>query len=437
MTNALMTSDPLQAVHRRLLPFLCLLFIVNYLDRTNVAMAKLTMMADAHLTETTYGRGAGLFFIGYFLFEVPSNLILHRVGARRWIARIMITWGVCSAAMCLTRGPGTFNALRFLLGIAEAGFFPGIVLYLTYWIPARRRARTLAMFLTATALSGVVGNPLAGALLKLDGIGGLHGWQWLFILEGVPPVLLGIIVLFTNTLPDRPANAKWLDAEQSKWIENELERDGEHPHVNHVADLRAAADGRLALLSLIYFLLIMGLYGFVYWVPSIVKSLTTQGNGMVGIISAIPFVVGAITMVWIGAHSDGASHRRWHVAVCALIGSVGMAVLAASHRPLAGITALCLAAIGIFGALGPFWAIPTRYLRGTAAAGGIAVINSVGALAGFVAPFAIGWAKDRTGSYAAGLLLVAVSLALASILILFVPPSTELGHAVAIHTRAA
>ena len=412
-------------IHARLLPFLCLLFIVNYLDRTNVAMAKLTMMTDAHLTNATYGFGAGLFFIGYFLFEVPSNLILHRVGARRWIARIMITWGICSAAMFLTRSPATFNVLRFLLGVAEAGFFPGIVLYLTYWIPARRRARTLALFLTSTALSGVIGNPLAGELLRLDGIGGLHGWQWLFILEGVPPVVLGIFILASNILPDRPADAQWLSADQAKSIEEELIRDGEHPQVSHVNELRAAADGRLALLSAIYFLLIMGLYGFVYWVPSIVKGLTHSDDTTVGFISAVPFVVGAITMVAIGAHSDGASRRRWHVAACAIVGAIGMAILAASTGAAAGIAALCLAAIGIFGALGPFWAIPTRYLRGAAAAGGIAVINSTGALSGFVAPYAIGWAKDATGSFAAGLLVVAASLALGSALVLCVPASAD------------
>jgi MFS transporter, ACS family, tartrate transporter len=418
-------SQALSRIHRRLLPFLWLLFIVNYLDRTNVAMAKLTMMADAQLTNATYGLGAGLFFIGYFIFEVPSNLILHRVGARRWIARIMITWGLCSAAMFLTCGPKSFCTLRFLLGVAEAGFFPGIILFLTHWIPAQQRAKTLALFLTATALSGVVGNPLAGLLLKLDGMAGLHGWQWLFILEGVPPTVLGIIMLSSNILPDRPGDAKWLSEEQAKWIEDELARDGEHPQVNHVADLRSVADARLALLSGIYFLLIMGLYGLLYWVPSIVKTLTRQSNAMVGATSAIPFVVGAVTMVAIAGHADRARHRRWHVSICALVGGIGIAALAISSGAMAGMMALCVAAIGIFGSLGPFWTIPTRYLRGTAAAAGIAVINSIGALAGFVAPYAIGYAKDKTGSFEAGLLLVAASLVLGSLLVLCVPASAD------------
>jgi ACS family tartrate transporter-like MFS transporter len=415
----------LAKIHRRLLPFLCLLFIVNYLDRTNVAMAKLTMVTNAHLTDSAYGLGAGLFFIGYFFFEVPSNLILHRVGARRWIARIMITWGICSAAMFLTRGPRSFYALRFLLGLAEAGFFPGIVFYLTHWIPARRRARTLAIFLTATALSGVIGNPVAGGLLKLDGVLGLHGWQWLFLLEGVPPIVLGIVILCSNILPDQPGDAAWLSADQVQWIADELNRDGEHPHVNHVADLRAAVDLRLALLSCIYFLLIMGLYGFVFWVPTIVKNLTGQSNARVGFISAVPFVVGAITMVLIGAHADGATQRRRHVAICAIVGAIGISALAATTGMAVGLVALCVAAVGIFGSLGPFWAIPTRYLRGTAAAGGIAVINSIGALAGFVAPYTLGYVKQQTGSFAIGLFIVAASLVMGAILVLCVPANAD------------
>jgi ACS family tartrate transporter-like MFS transporter len=327
--------------------------------------------------------------------------------------------------MVLTRGPRSFYLLRFMLGVAEAGFFPGIVFYLTHWIPARQRAKTLALFLTATALSGVIGNPLAGGLLKFDGIAGFHGWQWLFILEALPPIFLGVLILSSNILPDRPRSAAWLTHAHVKWIEDQLARDIQHPHVNHVADLRAAIDLRLMLLSGIYFLLIMGLYGFVYWVPSIVKNLTGADNTAVGFLSALPFVVGAITMVGIGDHADGAGQRRYHVAICAIIGAIGIAALAVSTGAMMGLVALCVAAIGIFGSLGPFWAIPTRYLRGTAAAGGIAVINSVGALAGFVAPYAIGYAKDRTGSFAAGLLIVALSLALGSILVLCIPANAD------------
>jgi len=420
------SADPFQAiasVHRRLIPFLCLLFVVNYVDRTNVAMAKLEMLADAHLTEAAYGFGAGLFFIGYFFFELPSNLILHRVGARRWIARIMISWGICSMAMLLTHSARSFYALRFLLGIAEAGFFPGIVLYLTYWIPANRRARTLALFFTSLAVSGVIGSPLAGALMKMEGIGHLHGWQWLFFLEGLPPVALGMAILWTNLLPDGPAHAVWLTLPQRQWLEQELRRDAGGRQVMHVSELRVAADGRLILLSLIYFLIVMGVYGFVYFMPTLIKAMTRASDAKVGLWSAIPYLLAAVGMVTIGAHSDRGGHRRGPVAICALIGAIGLAIVAESRSPATGITGLIVAAVGIFGTLGPFWSIPTNYLRGAAAAGGIAVINSIGNLGGFVAPAIIGWVKNRTGSFTDGLLVGTASLVGASILVLCVPGS--------------
>ncbi|HSV12928.1 MAG TPA: MFS transporter [Tepidisphaeraceae bacterium] len=409
---------------RRLIPFLCVLFIVNYLDRTNVAMAKLRMLDDLRITAAAYGFGAGLFFVGYFIFEVPSNLILEKVGARRWIARIMISWGVISAAMMFTRGTWSFYALRFTLGVAEAGFFPGIVLYLTYWVPAKQRAQTLAAFLTSTALSGVIGNPLAGALMKLDGIAGLHGWQWLFLLEGIPPVLLGIAILIFPLLPDRPIHARWLSDDERRWISEQLARDGVHPHVHHVADLPIAmADARLWLLSAIYFLLIMGLYGFIYWLPTLVHNFTRASDFHVGLLSAIPYLIAAGSMVVIGRLADRRGERQRYVAACAVIGAAGVAIVSQCHSAIPGMLALCLAAIGIFGTLGPFWTIPTRFLRGTAAAGGIAIVNSIGALAGFVAPSLIGkW-------FTIGLLVVAGSLVLGSVLVMCVPRSADAGAA--------
>jgi len=419
-------SPVISKIIRRLLPFLCLLFIINYLDRTNVAMAKLQMLSDTHLTDAGYGLGAGLFFVGYFLFEVPSNLILHRVGARRWISRIMISWGILSGLMFLVSGPASFYTVRFFLGIAEAGFFPGIVFYLTNWIPAARRSHLLAIFLTSVALSGVVGTPLAGLIMQMEGIGHLHGWQWLFILEGIPAVVLGVAILFTDLLPDSPAHAKWISAAERTWIESELARDHAETHVNHVADLRSAArDGRLWLLSLIYFMLIMGLYGFIFWVPTLVKTLTRASNLRVGVLSAIPYVVAAISMVAIGAIADRTGRRRWCVSVCALTGAAGICALCASTTPATGLLSLCLAAIGIFGTLAPFWALPARYLRRTAAAGGIAIINSTGAMSGFVAPSVIGWAKSATGHFTTGLLVVAASLLCGAVLIVFVPATVE------------
>jgi MFS family permease len=389
-------------------------------------MAKLQMLADAHLTDASYGFGAGLFFIGYFLFEVPSNLILQRIGARRWIARIMISWGILSGMMMLTRGPASFYAIRFALGIAEAGFFPGIVFYLTAWIPAPRRSQMLAIFLTSTAISGVIGSPLAGWLMKMEGIFSLHGWQWLFLLEALPAIALGIAILFSGLLPDSPAEAGWVTEPERIWIETELTRDHSHEHVNHIADLRTAlSDGRLWLFSGIYFMLIMGLYGFIYWVPAIIKSLTHADNVGVGLLSAIPYFIAAVSMVAIGVVADRSGRRRWSVSACAVIGSGGVCLLCTTDRPLLGMLSLCVAAIGIFSTLGPFWALPTRYLRRTAAAGGIAVVNSTGALAGFVAPSVIGWAKQATGKFTAGLLVVAASLLVGSILILLVPASVD------------
>lgn len=427
-----LSADPFEGtvptkIIRRLLPFLWLLFIVNYLDRTNLAMAKLQMAGDVHLTEFSYGLGAGLFFIGYFIFEVPSNLILHRVGARRWISRIMISWGILSAAMMFTRGPISFSLLRLALGIAEAGFFPGIVFYLTHWVPARHRARFLAVFLTATAVSGLVGNPLAGVLMKLNGAGGFYGWQWLFLLEGLPAVLLGFAILAFPLLPDDPAKARWLSEPEREWLGQQLALDGTHEDVEHVSDLRhAARDSRLWLLSALYFSLVMGLYGYIYWLPTILKSFSPGAtDAHVGVLSTGPYSVAVVSMAWLGHVADRTGKRRTVVCVCALIGAAGILGVAAANSAALGMAALLVAAVGIFGTLGPFWTIPTRYLRGTAAAGGIAVVNSVGALSGFVAPFAIGWAKSATGHFTAGLLVVAASLAAGAVIVRLIPPSAD------------
>ena len=409
----------------RLIPFLCVLFIVNYLDRTNVAMAKLRMLGDTGISEAVYGLGAGLFFIGYFIFEVPSNLILERVGARVWMTRIMISWGLVCAAMMFVRGPHSFYGLRFLLGVAEAGFFPGIVLYLTYWIPSRRRASVLAWFLTSTAISGIIGNPLAGMLMKMEGIAGLHGWQWLFLIEGIAPVLLGFVTL--AILPDRPKDAKWLDASEVAWIEQQLARE----HIDrghHVAELtHALRHPRLWLLSVIYFMLIMGLYGFVYWVPTIIKNASGASDMMVGWWSAVPYLVAAASMVVVAHHADRHNERRWHIAASAVFAAGGIAIVAHCTTTTTVVPALCLAAIGIWGSLAPFWALSTRFLRGTAAAGGIAIVNSIGALAGFASPSVIGWAKGQTGNFTRGLLIVSTALVCGAALVLLVPRAVDRG----------
>ncbi len=413
-------------VMRRLIPLLCLLFLINYLDRTNVAMAKLRMLADANLTDASYGTGTGLFFLGYCAFEVPSNLILVRVGARRWIARIMISWGIISACMMFTRGTSSFYLLRLMLGIAEAGFFPGIVLYLTYWVPSSHRTGAMAAFLTSTALSGLVGNPLGGLLMKMDGIGGLHGWQWLFLLEGILPALLGISILLFPILPDRPAKASWLPAEEKDWIERELALDESEAQSHHIGNLwKAMGDGRLWILSATNFMLVSGLYGFIYWLPSIVKSISAISDARIGFVSGIPYALAAAAMVIIARRADRAGRPKFYGAICAATGSIGMVIVCLTLKYLPtlgwGMPALCITAVGIFGSLAPFWTIPTRYLKGNAAAGGIAIVNCFSALAGAVAPTVIGWTKQSTGSFTAGLLFVSVALALGAVLLAIVP----------------
>jgi ACS family tartrate transporter-like MFS transporter len=404
-------TSALDKATRRLIPFMFLLYVVAYLDRINVGFAALQMRRDLGFSEAVYGLGAGIFFVGYFLFEVPSNLILVRVGARRWIARIMITWGLVSSATMLVRDPPAFYALRFLLGLAEAGFFPGMILYLTYWFPADVRARAVARFMTATAVAGVVGGPLSGALLTLDGLGGLRGWQWLFLLEGLPAVALGVVVLWR--LPDGPGDAAWLSPGERRALAGRLGR--EQVAGGHVATLReAVGDGRVWVLALLYFVLVNGFYGVSLWLPQIVQGFSGASDLVVGVVSAVPYAVAAVGMVAAGAHSDRTGERRRHVAVAALVGAAGLVLAAWLASPPAALAALSLAALGIWSTLGPFWAMPTAMLRGTAAAAGIALVNSFGNLGGFAGPWLLGLVKEATGGFAWGLVTLAAGLVVAA-----------------------
>jgi ACS family tartrate transporter-like MFS transporter len=395
----------LSRVAWRLIPFLFLLYVVNYLDRANISFTRKPMQADLKLSETAYGFAAGIFFLGYALLEVPSNLMLRRFGARRWIARIVFSWGVVAAGMALVRGKTSFSLLRALLGAAEAGFMPGIILYLSNWFPARQRGKAFGLFLTSTALSGVIGAPLSAHILKLDGLAGLHGWQWIFLIEGIACMPLALLTL--RCLPDHPSEARWLTTGQAAWLEAQLAAEGSrrtghqgHDRRDFVAALR---DRRVWLLSGLYFLLISGLFGFIFWAPSVISDPTG------GWLTAIPYCVGAVTMVLIGRHSDKVAERRWHVRGCALTGALGMAATALCPHTSLALATLSLAAVGIWGCLGPFWAIPASFLRGDAAAAGIAVINSIGCTAGFFIPWLIGRVKDVTGGYQ-GLYLVAATL---------------------------
>jgi ACS family tartrate transporter-like MFS transporter len=418
--GALEPARVIAKVTRRLIPFLFLLYVVAFLDRVNVGFAALQMKADLGLSDAVYGLGAGIFFLGYFVFEVPSNLILERVGPRWWIARIMISWGVISSCMMFVRGEAAFHALRFLLGVAEAGFFPGMILYLTYWFPAAERARAVALFMTATAMAGVVGGPISGALLEMDGIGGLAGWQWLFLLEGLPAVALGFVVLAVMT--DRPEQARWLEAHERSWLAARIAAEHESVAARHGTGLRLAfAQPRVWSLGVLYFALVLSIYGVSLWLPQIVAGLASMSAFTVGLVTAVPYLVASIGMVVVGRHSDRTGERRWHIAGPALVGALGFAASASFEHPALALASLSLAALGIWSALGPFWTLPPSFLAGTAAAGGIALINSVGNLGGFAGPYALGLLKQATGGFRAGLWLLALSLLVVAALALRLP----------------
>ena len=365
-----------------------------------------------------YGLGSGIFFIGYFLFEIPSNLILGRIGARIWIARIMITWGIVASATAFIQGPRSFYLVRFLLGLAEAGFFPGMILYLTYWFPAKHRARTVALFMTATAVSGVISGPVSGTLLTMHGTGGLSGWQWLFILEGIPAIVLGIVVFFYMT--DRPEKATWLSEEEKAWLVNRLKDErARKAEFGIERFMHALKSGRVWLLCLIYLSIVIGLYGVGLWMPLIIKGVSGLSDFMVGIVSVFPYLLAAVGMTFIGISSDRTGERRLHTAGSIALAAAGMVLTAYVRNPVLELVSLSLVAIGIWGTLGPFWALATSFLSGTAACGGIALINSVGNLGGFVGPYIVGVIKDITGVFKYGLIVLAVILLIGCLLTLF------------------
>ncbi len=405
----------------RLIPFLLLCYVVAYLDRVNVGFAKLQMLSDLKFSETVYGLGSGIFFIGYFIFEIPSNVILHKVGARVWIARIMISWGVLSACMMFVSSEWSFYIVRFLLGAAEAGFFPGIILYLTYWYPAHRRARMTALFMTAVAISGVIGGPLSGWILRdFGGINGWAAWQWMFLIEGIPSVVMGIIVLFF--LDDRIAHAKWLSPEQKALLERNIAADNAHKSEESVGAVLTS--GRVWMMSLIYFCFVMGLYGISFWLPTIIKQTGVTDALRIGLLSAIPWAFAVVSMVIVARRSDRTGERRWHVAIPGFLGALGLVLSVIWRADITlAMAALTLATMGILSTLPLFWSIPTAMLAGTGAAAGIALINSLGNLAGFASPYAVGFLKDLTSSTNSGMYLLAGSLVLGGIVTLMVPAS--------------
>lgn len=406
-----------------LIPLLFLCYIIAYIDRINVGFAKLQLRevlgVDDAVFGSVFGLGAGLFFIGYFLFEVPSNLVLQRVGARAWIARIMIVWGIVASAMMFIHSTTGFYLMRFLLGAAEAGFYPGVILYLTHWYPARQRARTVALFATGSVIAGILGSPLSGAILGLHGISGLDGWQLLFFMEGIPAVLMGLVILIA--LPNHPGNARWLTATEKTWIQAQLDEEtAQSEGKTHYRLTDALSSGRVWLLCLIYFLLNVGGYGFEMWLPSIIRGFSGMTYSAVGLINAIPYLVAAIVMLLVGQHSDRTGERRWHVAIAAVLSAVGFGFSAYFQNPYLAMAALTLAFAGLKSTMGPFWALGTAFLSGTAAAGGIALINSVGNLGGFVGPTLVGVIRDRTGNNGIALWLLGGALLLMGLFVLII-----------------
>lgn len=407
------SARTLARVSRRLVPFLFALYVFAYLDRVNVGYAALFIRSELHFSDTVYGLGAGLFFLGYALFEVPSNLILLRVGPRRWIGLLMVLWGLISASMPLVHTPVQFYSLRFLLGAAEAGFFPGIILYLTYWFPRQQRARAVTWFMAATTVAGVLGAPLSNLLLRLNGVAGVAGWKWLFVGEGIPSILLGSLVFWVLT--DRPEQASWLAQDERDWLVRTLVAEQAGISAAHAVHLRDVwRNSALWKLAFIYFAISVGLYSLSLWLPVVLKQISHASDARVILLTIVPYLAATVAMLWVARSSDRLQERRWHLVASLLGAMAGFALSAWLASPWLAMAALSLAAAGIWGCFGPFWALPTTMLRGTAAAGGIAIINSIGGLGGFCGPYLMGLVSDATHSFHAALIVAAVLLLLAA-----------------------
>jgi D-galactonate transporter len=405
----------------RIVPFLMLCYVVGYLDRVNVGFAKLQMAHELAFSDTVFGLGAGIFFLGYFVFELPSNLLMHKLGARIWIARIMITWGILSAVFAFVKTPTQFYVLRFLLGLAEAGFYPGVILYLTYWFPTHRRAKIIAVFMSAIPLSGIFGNPLSGWIMSTFSSGaGFHGWQWMFVIEAAPAILIGIATILY--LDNGIRSAKWLTEREKGMLEAEIAAQP-HEQQKQGHSLKAVfADARIWWMTLIYFAFVTGQYGLTFWMPTLVKSTGITDTFTIGLLSAIPFIVAIVVMNVLGHSADKRRERRWHLIVPALMGAVGFAVAAAyPHNTAMSIAALSIAAGGVLTCAPLFWSLPTSFLAGSAAAAGIAIINSIGNLAGFASPYMIGYLRDITHSTATGMYVLAGMLVIGALAVWLTP----------------
>lgn len=411
--NPALEQRTMKKVTRRLLPFLILLYFFAFLDRVNVGFAALTMNRDIGLSSYAYGWAAGIFFIGYFIFEVPSNLALAKTGARIWLARILISWGVISACGAFVQGPTSFMILRFVLGAAEAGFFPGVILYLTFWFPARYRAQVVGLFMLANPVSTALGSLVSSFILRMDGLLGIAGWQWLFVIEGLPSVLLGFVTL--RYLVDSPREATWLAADERDWLQARISGEAAERERHHKASvLQTLANPRVLLLGAIYFLIVTANNGLVLWQPQIMKMLGVADE-WIGTVNAVPFVIGALTMVVWSRAADRRGRYRLDLACACVVAAAGLAFAATSSSLPMILVGLTIAAIGGYGALPSFWALPTTFLGGTAAAAGIAMANSIGNLGGFAGPYLLGYVRSTTSGYAAGLGILAGAALLAAI----------------------
>jgi len=418
-------AETTQAIERRtiakvswrLLPLVALGYCIAYIDRSNISVASLTMNPDLGFSAYLYGWGAGTFFFGYFLFEIPSNLILEKIGARIWIARIMITWGIISGLMAIVTGPTSFLVIRFLLGAAEAGFFPGMILYLTYWFPAQYRGRVISTLFVAQPVANAIASIASGEILRMDGALGVKGWQWIFIIEAVPAVLLGFVVL--RFMTDRPARADWLAEDERSWLQARL--DSERRQVENAGRMtwtKALADPRVVALSAIYFMSVTANYGIVFFMPQIVKGIGLS-NTMTGWVSSVPYIVGTVGLIAWGWSSDRNNERRWHLIVASTVGAFGLAFAGWSGASYWALLGMSAATIGIYGSRTAFWPMPSLFLTGTAAAGAIAMINAIGNLGGSVGPLVVGWIKDSTQSFSAGLYFLAACSLMAAVITFF------------------
>lgn len=404
----------------RLMPFLMLCYFCAYLDRVNVGFAKLQMMSDLQFSEAVYGLGAGIFFIGYFLCEVPSNIVLHKVGARRWIARIMITWGILSGCFAFVQTEWQFYTLRFLLGVAEAGLAPGLLLYLTYWFPSYRRARMTVLWFIAIPISGMIGGPLSGLIMdRMSGVHGWFGWQWMFVIEAIPTVLVGLLVL--AVLKDSVQDANWLSQDEKNLVKQELAQDNQHKE-GHASVKEFIADKRLWLLAGIYFCVVMGQYAITFWLPTLIRNSGISDNWHIGLLTSLPYMCAIVVMLLAGRSGDHFQERRWHLIIPMCAGAIALtlATLFASNLTLS-LICLCIAASGVLTASSLFWMLPTNFLGGVSAAAGIAAVNSFANLAGFCSPYLIGWVTTNTGSNAIGMFLITAVLIFGASLVLRVP----------------